>query len=106
MAAKTNKTGTLIKEARTGAGLTQEKLAASIKGVSAQDISKAERGELMLTQETLKQIAKLTGVTQTSLINAAKEDTKPAAKKTEAKPAAKTTTAKTTAKKTETKPAA
>ena len=65
--------GALIKEARTGAGLTQEKLAAKISGVSASDISKMERGELVPTQEVLKQIAKATGVTQSSLLEAAKE---------------------------------
>jgi len=70
MAAK--KVGTLIKEARTGAGLTQEQLARKIKGLSASDISKAERGEKDLTQAQLKEIAKATGVTQSSLINAAK----------------------------------
>ena len=41
------KVGTLIKEARTEAGLTQEQLARKVKGVSASDISKAERGELI-----------------------------------------------------------
>lgn len=66
------KVGTLIKEARTEAGLTQEQLARKVKGVSASDISKAERGELDLTQSALKEIAKATGVTQASLINAAK----------------------------------
>ena len=66
------KVGTLIKEARTEAGLTQEQLARKVKGVSASDISKAERGELDLTQTALKEIAKATGVTQASLINAAK----------------------------------
>ena len=66
------KVGTLIKEARTEAGLTQEQLARKVKGVSASDISKAERGELDLTQAALKEIAKATGVTQASLINAAK----------------------------------
>jgi len=66
------KVGTLIKEARTDAGLTQEQLARKVKGVSASDISKAERGELDLTQAALKEIAKATGVTQASLINAAK----------------------------------
>ena len=45
-----NKVGVLIKEARTGAGLTQEQLARKIKGISADDISKAERGEKELTQ--------------------------------------------------------
>lgn len=35
-----NKVGPLIKEARTGAGLTQEQLAKKIKGVTASDISR------------------------------------------------------------------
>ena len=70
MAAK--KVGALIKEARTAAGLSQEALAKKIKGLSASDISKAERGEKELTQEALKAIAKATGVTQKSLLDAAK----------------------------------
>lgn len=65
------KVGELIKEARTGAGMTQEALARKVKGVSAQDISRAERGELNLTQAQLKDIAKATGVTQKSLLDAA-----------------------------------
>ncbi len=69
------KIGTLIKEARTGAGLTQEQLAKKISGLSASDISKAERGEKTLTQEQLKAIAKVTGVTQKSLLEAAKGKT-------------------------------
>ena len=77
MAAK--KVGTLIKEARTNAGLTQEQLARRISGLSASDISMAERGKKELTQAQLKQIAKITGVTQSSLLNAAKGST---AKKT------------------------
>lgn len=70
MAAK--KVGTLIKEARTSADLTQEQLARKISGLSASDISLAERGKKDLTQAQLKQIAKVTGVTQASLLNAAK----------------------------------
>ena len=70
MAAK--KVGALIKEARTAAGLSQAALADKIKGVSASDISKAERGEKELTNEALKAIAKATGVTQKSLLEAAK----------------------------------
>ena len=70
MAAK--KVGTLIKEARTEAGLTQEQLARKISGLSASDISAAERHQKNLTQDQLKQIAKITGVTQASLLNAAK----------------------------------
>ena len=73
------KVGTLIKEARTEAGLTQEQLARKIAGLSAADISAAERGKLDLTQDQLKKIAKATGVTQASLLNAAKGTT---AKKT------------------------
>ncbi len=99
------KVGTLIKEARTAAGLTQEQLARKIKGLSAAELGKAESGELELTQSFLKEIAKATGVTQSSLLTAAKAGT---AKKTET--AKKTTTAKktetakktTTAKKTDT----
>ena len=66
------KVGTLIKEARTGAGLTQEQLARKISGLSATDISEAERGIKDLTQDQLKKIAKATGVTQASLLNATK----------------------------------
>ena len=76
------KVGTLIKEARTEAGLTQEQLARKVKGVSASDISKAERGELELTQAALKEIAKATGVTQKSLLDAAKGSSSSSKKKT------------------------
>ena len=94
------KVGTLIKEARTAAGLTQEQLARKIKGLSAAKLGRAERGETELTQAVLKEIAKATGVTQSSLLAAARTGT--AAKKTET--ARKTTTAKKTetAKKTST----
>ena len=74
MAAK--KVSTLIKEARVNAGLTQEQLARRISGLSASDISLAERGKKELTQAQLKQIAKVTGVTQSSLLNAAKGSSK------------------------------
>ncbi len=85
------KVGALIKSARTGAGYTQEQLARKIKGVSASDISAAERGVLDLSQQNLKDIAKATGVTQASLLNAASSTT--TAKKTTTT-ARKTTTAK------------
>ena len=65
------KVGELIKEARAKAGLSQEKLAAMIDGLSASEVSKAERGEKDLTQAELKAIAKATGVTQKSLLEAA-----------------------------------
>jgi len=98
------KVGTLIKEARTGAGMTQEQLAKKVKGVSASDIGKAERGEKDLTQEQLKLIAKATGVTQKYLLDAAKGTT--TAKKTTSTAKKTTSTAKktttSTAKKTTT----
>jgi len=87
----TKKVGTLIKEARTGADMTQEQLARKISGLSASDISLAERGQKDLTQAQLKQIAKATGVTQASLLDAAKRTS--STKKTAAK---KTTTTKKT----------
>lgn len=65
------KVGELIKEARTKAGLSQEKLASMIDGLSASEVSKAERGEKDLTQAELKAIAKAIGVTQKSLLEAA-----------------------------------
>ena len=89
------KVGTLIKEARTEAGLTQEQLARKVKGVSAADISKAERGELELTQAALKEIAKATGVTQASLINAAKGSS---SKKTSASKKSSSSSSKTSMK--------
>ena len=70
------KVGTLIKEARTNAGLTQEQLARRIAGLSANDISLAERHQKDLTQDQLRQIAKITGVTQTSLLEAARGSSK------------------------------
>ena len=82
MAAK--KVGTLIKEARTEAGLTQEQLARKISGLSATDISEAERGLKDLTQEQLKKIAKATGVTQASLLDAAKGSSSSSSKKSTA----------------------
>jgi transcriptional regulator with XRE-family HTH domain len=100
------KVGTLIKEARTEAGLTQEQLARKVKGVSASDISKAERGELDLTQAALKEIAKATGVTQASLINAAKgssstaKKTSSTAKKTSSSTAKKTSSSSSSSSKT------
>lgn len=96
MAEKT--VGALIKAARNDADMTQEQLARKISGLSAEDISLAERGKKDLTQSQLKQIAKATGVTQASLLNAAKEESE---KKTEKKTTtAKKTTTKTTTKKT------
>ena len=94
-----NTVGPLIKEARTKAKLSQEALASQIEGLSAADLGKAERGEKELPQAALRLIAKITGVTQSSLVNAAKESTYGAAKKTTASSAAKKTS-DTGAKKT------
>ena len=86
MATKT--VGELIKEARTNAKLSQAALGEQV-GVSAADIGKAERGEKELSQTVLKAIAKATGVTQKSLLEAPKAAASGTAKKT-------TTTAKKT----------
>lgn len=92
-----SKVGKLIKEARVNADMTQEQLARKISGLSSSDISKAERGEKDLTQEQLKKIAKATGVTQKSLLDAAKGTT--SSKKTSS---SKSSAAKTTVKKPKT----
>lgn len=67
-------TGARIRQARTGAKLTQAALGEAI-GLSAAEISKAERGELQLSQAKLKAIAKATGVTQASLLSGDREAT-------------------------------
>ena len=91
------KVGELIKEARTKKGLSQEKLAGMVEGLSASELSKAERGEKDLAAEELKAIAKICGVTQKSLLEAAGLTT---AAKTSSSSAKKTST--TAAKKTST----
>ena len=50
-----------IKEARNAAGMSQKELAAAVPGVSASDISKAERGLIELSPEQLRAIAAATG---------------------------------------------
>ena len=97
-----NKVGPLNKEASTGAGMTHEQLAKKVEGLTASDISKAERGEKELTQAQLRAIAKATGVTQASLLNAAKESTAKKPATTAKKPA---TTAKKPAASSAKKPA-
>ena len=102
------KVGTLIREARTAAGLSQEQLARKIKGLSAGELARAESGESELTQALLKEIAKATGVTQSSLLNAARAAAgKKATSSSKTATAKKTTTAKkaSTAKKTASKDA-
>ena len=65
--------GEKIREARTGAGLTQEKLAERIEGMSAADLSRAERDLYVPAQSVLREIARATGVTQASLLNLARD---------------------------------
>ena len=88
-------TGARIRQARTGAKLTQAALGEAI-GLSAAEISKAERGELQLSQAKLKAIAKATGVTQASLLNAEKTPAKKAPAKKTAAGALKLTAAEKT----------
>ena len=85
-----SKLSTLLKDARSQSGLTQEQLAKKAgNGLAANDISRAERGLDVPTDTQLKAIAKVTGVTQKSLLDAAKTARpKSAAKPTVAKPAA------------------
>lgn len=94
------KVGKLIKAARTGADMTQEQLARRISGLSASDISLAERGEKELTQAQLKKIATITGVTQASLIIAAKEENSSSRKTTTTKKTTSSTKKSTTSAKT------
>jgi len=77
----TKKVGTLVKEARTAADLTQEQLARKVTGANADDISELERGKVDFTQAQLKQIAKACGVTQASLLDAPKNLKASSAKK-------------------------
>ena len=87
--------GDIVKEARTNAKMTQEALAKKVKGMTAQDIGKIERNELAPTNDQLKLIAKATGVTQKSLLEAPKKiSAKPASNKTSS---AKTNQSKKTA---------
>ncbi len=97
------KLGNLVKEARTAKGLTQAALADKVGGITSSDVGKVERGEKEPTQEILKKMAKVLGVTQKSLLDAASgTKTSSAAKASSAKASGsgKTSgTGKTSAKK-------
>ena len=85
---------TRLKEARAAASLTQEQLAKAAKnGLTANDISKAERALYVPTDAQLKAIAKATGVTQKSLLDAkgGKKTTSASAAKKPASSSAKKT---------------
>lgn len=62
--------GGLIRSARTDAGFTQAQLSAKVRGTSASDIGRYERGEAEPTVQVVKEIAKACGVTQKSLLDA------------------------------------
>lgn len=64
--------GSIIKEARKSAGLTQAELGEKI-GVSAKVISKAEHDEKELTADQLKGIAEATGVDASTLLDEQEE---------------------------------
>ena len=68
MATKEKSIGELIKKARTDAGMTQAELARQVGGLTAGDISKAERGQKDLSSALIQAIA---GATGTSLLNSA-----------------------------------
>ena len=76
------KLGDLVKKARTEKGLTQAALAEKVDGLTASDVSKIERGEKEPAQDVLKQMAKVLGVTQKSLLDAATGSGKTAKAKT------------------------
>ena len=63
--------GILIKNARTEKKLTQAQLAAMVDGLTARDISDAERGTKEPSKAAIRGIAKALGVTQASLLAAA-----------------------------------
>lgn len=100
------KLGNLIKSARTDAGFTQEQLAKKVTGMTAATIGKAERGEMEPTKDQLIAIAKATGVTQKSFLEAMSKTV--AAKKTttsataaKKKPTASTTSSSASKKATD-----
>ncbi|MBO5999158.1 MAG: helix-turn-helix transcriptional regulator [Lachnospiraceae bacterium] len=94
------KLGTLVKEARTAAGLSQTALAAKVDGLTAADIGKIERGEKIPSQAVIKSMAKALGVTQTSLLNAYDVAGKTASASSSKTSSSKTSSAKTSSSKT------
>jgi DNA-binding XRE family transcriptional regulator len=98
------KLGNLIKEARTAKGITQSSLADQVAGLTASDVGKIERGEKEPAQDVIKQIAKVLGVTQKSLLEAPKGGSAAAAAKTSS--AARSSTSGAAKKTTKTSTAA
>ncbi|MDO5476007.1 MAG: helix-turn-helix transcriptional regulator [Eubacteriales bacterium] len=75
------KLGNMIREARTQKGLTQATLAEQA-GISSSEMGKIERGEKEPSQDALKKMAKVLGVTQKSLLEAASGSGASSGKKT------------------------
>ena len=98
------KLGTLVNDARLKKGLSMAALAEQVEGLSSSMVGKIERGESEPAEDVLRAMAKVLGVTQKSLVDAA-SGTGAAAKKAAAKSAAtkKTSSKSTTAKKTASK---
>ncbi len=93
------KLGTLVNDARLKKGLSMAALAEQVEGLSSSMVGKIERGESEPAEDVLRAMAKVLGVTQKSLVDAA-SGTGAAAKKTAARStAAKSTTAKSAATK-------
>ena len=93
------KLGTLVNDARLKKGLSMAALAEQVEALSSSMVGKIERGESEPAEDVLRAMAKVLGVTQKSLVDAA-SGTGAAAKKTAARStAAKSTTAKSTAAK-------
>ena len=93
------KLGTLVNDARLKKDLSMAALAEQVEGLSSSMVGKIERGESEPAEDVLRAMAKVLGVTQKSLVDAA-SGTGAAAKKTAARStAAKSTTAKSAATK-------
>ena len=75
------KLGNMIREARTQKGPTQATLAEQA-GISSSEMGKIERGEKEPSQDALKKMAKVLGVTQKSLLEAASGSGASSGKKT------------------------
>lgn len=60
--------GVSIKQARLAAGMTQKQLAEAVEGLSARDVSEAERGLKELAAEKLAALAEALGADPTSLL--------------------------------------
>ena len=101
------KLGTLVNDARLKKGLSMAALADQVEGLSSAMVGRIERGEAEPSEDVLRAMAKVLGVTQKSLVDAA-SGTGAAAKTSTAKStsskstSSKSTSAKSTAAKSTT----